>query len=45
MKQIKIIDKLNEKLYGFTILKSIKVDILENEKLNLPNEILKKLNF
>lgn len=35
MEQIKIINKLNEKFNGFTILKSIEVDILEDRKLDL----------
>lgn len=43
--QIKLIDKLNACLKNFVILKSIEVDILENGKLDLPNTILKELDF
>lgn len=35
MEQIKIINKLNEKFNGFTILKSIEANILEDRKLDL----------
>ncbi len=45
MEQIKIIDKLNEKFNGFTILKSIEIDILEDGKLDLPDEVLKELDL
>lgn len=45
LKQIKHIDRLNEKLKNFTILKSIEVDILENGSLDLPNDILKELDL
>jgi DNA polymerase (family 10) len=44
-KQIHEIDHLNEKTKGFTILKSIEVDILEDGSLDLPDSILKKLDF
>ncbi|MGD9042018.1 MAG: DNA polymerase/3'-5' exonuclease PolX, partial [Desulfobacteraceae bacterium] len=44
-KQIKEIDRLNEKMKGFIILKSIEVDILEDGSLDLPNSILKELDF
>lgn len=43
--QIKIIDKLNAKLQGIIILKSMEVDILENGELDMPNNILKELDF
>lgn len=43
--QIKAIDKLNEKLKGFRILKSTEVDILEDGSLDLPNKILKELDL
>lgn len=42
--QIKEIDRLNEKLSGFRILKSIEVDILENGGLDLADDILKELD-
>lgn len=44
LKQIRLIDKLNEKLTGFTILKGIEVDILEDGSLDLPDSILKELD-
>jgi DNA polymerase (family 10) len=43
--QIKKIDQLNQKLEGITILKSLEVDILKDGKLDISNEILKKLNL
>lgn len=44
-KQLEEIDKLNEKPDGITILKSIEVDILEDGKLDLPDSVLKELDF
>ncbi len=44
-RQIREIDRLNEKLRGFRILKSIEVDILENGELDLANDILKELDL
>jgi DNA polymerase (family 10) len=38
------IDRLNEKLKGFTVLKSIEVDILEDGSLDLPDSVLKNLD-
>ena len=38
------IDRLNGKLKGFTVLKSIEVDILEDGSLDLPDSILKELD-
>jgi len=43
--QIKQIDKLNSKLKNVTILKSIEVDILEDGSLDLPDSILKELDY
>jgi DNA polymerase (family 10) len=43
--QIKFIDKLNAKLKNIVILKSIEVDILEDGTLDLPNTVLKELDF
>lgn len=43
--QIREIDKLNEKLDGITVLKSSEVDILDNGKLDLPDDILKQLDL
>lgn len=42
--QIREIDRLNEKISGFRILKSIEVDILENGELDLADDILKELD-
>lgn len=44
-RQIKLIDRLNEKLNGIQILKSAEVDILENGKLDLPDDVLKELDL
>ncbi len=44
-KQIDDIDKLNEKLNGITILKSIEVDILEDGSLAMSNSLLKELDL
>ncbi|HVZ54257.1 MAG TPA: DNA polymerase/3'-5' exonuclease PolX [Pseudolabrys sp.] len=43
-RQIREIDKLNAKLKGFTILKGIEVDILEDGKLDLPDSTLAQLD-
>lgn len=42
---IKKIDKLNESLKNFTILKSVELDILEDGSLDLPDEIIKELDI
>ncbi len=39
------IDRLNGKLKGFSVLKSIEVDILEDGSLDLPDDILKELDL
>lgn len=44
-RQISQIDKLNSKLKNITVLKSIELDILEDGSLDLPNDILKELDF
>jgi DNA polymerase (family 10) len=44
-RQIKQIDKLNEKFKNFTILKAIEVDILADGSLDLPDEILSQLDY
>lgn len=44
-KQIKEIDRLNEKLEGIIVLKGIEVDILEDGFLDLPDDILKELDL
>jgi len=43
-KQIKEIDKINDTLKGFIILKGIEVDILEDGRLDLPDDLLKQLH-
>lgn len=43
--QIKAIDKLNEKLDDIVVLKSVEVDILEDGSLDLPDGVLKELDF
>jgi DNA polymerase (family 10) len=44
-RQIDEIDRLNAGLTGFTVLKSIEVDILEDGSLDLPDSILKRLDL
>ncbi len=39
------IDRLNGRLKGFSVLKSIEVDILEDGSLDLPDNILKELDL
>ena len=43
--QIEEIDRLNEKLDGIVLLKGIEVDILEDGSLDLPDEVLKRLDL
>jgi len=45
MKQMEEIGRINEKLEGFQILKGTEVDILSDGKLDLPEKILKELDF
>lgn len=45
LSQIKLIDKLNAKLKNIVILKSMEVDILEDGSLDLPDAVLKELDF
>jgi len=44
-KQIEEIDRINEKLKGFQILKGTEVDILTDGKLDFSEKILEKLNI
>lgn len=44
-KQIDRIDRLNATLTGFTVLKGIEVDILEDGSLDLPDSILSRLDL
>jgi DNA polymerase (family 10) len=43
--QVDEIDRLNEELSGFTILKSIEVDILKDGRLDLPDDVLGRLDL
>ncbi len=42
---LKEIDRLNEKLDGILLLKGVEVDILEDGSLDLPDEVLRELDF
>ncbi len=44
-KQLKAIDKLNDRLNGFVVLKSAEVDILEDGSLDYPDALLKELDY
>ena len=44
-RQLAEIDRLNEGARGFFILKSIEVDILDDGSLDLPNDILRRLDL
>lgn len=45
LQQVKQIDRLNEKSKNIVILKAIEVDILEDGTLDLPDDVLKELDF
>jgi len=45
LEEIRRIDRLNEKLDGIVILKSCEVDILEDGSLDLPDGVLRELDF
>jgi DNA polymerase (family 10) len=45
VKQIEEIDRINEKLKGFQILKGTEIDILTDGKLDFPEKILEKLDI
>jgi DNA polymerase (family 10) len=45
LKQIDEIDRLNEQLPGITVLKGIELDILENGRLDLPDDVLARLDL
>ncbi|HQR23347.1 MAG TPA: DNA polymerase/3'-5' exonuclease PolX [Steroidobacteraceae bacterium] len=45
MTQVRAIDRLNEKLDGIVVLKSVEVDILDDGRLDLPDTVLKELDF
>ncbi len=43
--QIDEIDQINERIHGIHVLKGIEVDILENGKLALDNDVLRRLDL
>ncbi|OOG28104.1 DNA polymerase III [Thioalkalivibrio denitrificans] len=43
--QIRAIDRLNERLDDIVVLKSVEVDILDDGALDLPDDVLKELDF
>jgi DNA polymerase (family 10) len=43
--QVRAIDRLNARLDGLTVLKSVEVDILDDGQLDLPDSVLKELDF
>lgn len=45
MAQVRAIDRLNGRLRGITVLKSVEVDILDDGSLDLPDEVLAELDF
>ena len=45
LKQVDAIDRLNQKLRGITILKGIEVDILNDGRLDLSDEVLGRLDL
>ncbi len=44
-KAVDAIDRLNDRLEGFTVLKAAEVDILKDGSLDLPDRILKRLDL
>ena len=45
IRQIDQVDRLNDRLRGITLLKGIEVDILEDGRLDLPDELLARLDL
>ena len=45
LEQVEAIDRLNERLDGITLLKGVEVDILEDGRLDLPDEVLTRLDL
>jgi DNA polymerase (family 10) len=43
--QVRAIDRLNGRLDGIVVLKSVEVDILADGRLDLPDEVLRELDF
>ncbi|MBM3641945.1 MAG: PHP domain-containing protein, partial [Alphaproteobacteria bacterium] len=44
LRQIKEVDRLNAKMGGFTVLKGVEVDILADGELDLPDDVLSRLD-
>jgi DNA polymerase (family 10) len=44
-RQAEEIDRINEELDGFTVLKGVEVDILDDGTLDLPDEALRQLDY
>ena len=45
IEEIKAIDRLNKKLRDIVVLKSVEVDILEDGSLDMPDSVLRELDF
>jgi DNA polymerase (family 10) len=45
LRQMEQIDRVNAELTGITVLKGVEVDILENGRLDLPDEVLGRLDL
>jgi DNA polymerase (family X) len=45
IRQIDAIDRLNDEIEGIRVLKSIEVDILEDGKLDLPDDVIARLDL
>jgi DNA polymerase (family 10) len=45
LRQIHEVDRLNAKLRGFTVLKGVEVDILADGELDLPDDVLSRLDL
>jgi DNA polymerase (family 10) len=45
LEQVRAIDRLNSRLEGVVVLKSVEVDILEDGRLDLPDGVLEELDF
>jgi DNA polymerase (family 10) len=45
LQQVRAIDRLNARLHGVVVLKSAEVDILDDGSLDLPDDVLRELDF
>ncbi|MCC6557450.1 MAG: DNA polymerase/3'-5' exonuclease PolX [Polyangiaceae bacterium] len=45
LRQVDEIDRLNAELHGITLLKGVEVDILEDGRLDLPDDVLARLDL